>query len=235
MGKATRKHRELSCPTQGRSFEADSRFTSHTGRLTVRMSDNRSMMLRLPLALVLSIVSLATPAWADFKTGMDAYQRGDYATAFGEWQPLAEQGQAVVQYQLGLLYASGKGVTKDDAKARQWYEKAAVQGHTEAQVNLGVMLMYARGGQQDYKMAVYYLRLAANQGNDLAQRKLGQMYERGEGVEQDNVKAYMWYSLGSANGVEAGIRLRDALAKRMEPDQIAEAQKLAREWKPKGK
>ena len=200
------------------------------------MSDARLIALRLPVALALSIVCLAAPAWADFKTGMDAYFRSDYATALREWQPLAEQGQALAQYQLGLLYANGQGVTKDDAKARQWYEKAAVQGHTEAQVNLGVLLMYARGGQQDYKMAVYYLRLAANQGNDLAQRKLGQMYERGEGVQQDYVKAYMWYRLGSANGgVEAGARLRDALAKRMEPEQITEAQKLARERKPKGK
>lgn len=199
-------------------------------------STTRGTMSLLPaITLVLSTVCLTAPAWADFKAGMDAYQRGDYVTALGEWQPLAEQGQAIAQYQLGFLYANGKGVTKDDAKARQWYEKAAIQGHTEAQVNLGVLLMYARGGQQDYKMAVYYLRLAANQGNDLAQRRLGQMYERGEGVQQDYVKAYMWYSLGSANGVEAGARLRDALAKRMEPDQIAEAQKLVREWKPKGK
>jgi TPR repeat protein len=200
------------------------------------MSDDRLIALRIPVALVLSILVLTAPAWADFKAGMDAYHRNDYATALHEWQPLAEQGQAVAQYQLGLLYANGKGVTKDDAKARQWYEKAAIQGHTEAQVNLGVLLMYARGGQQDYKMAVYYLRLAANQGNDLAQRRLGQMYERGEGVQQDFVKAYMWYSLGSANGgVEAGTRLRDALAKQMEPEQIAEAQKLTREWKPRGK
>ena len=199
------------------------------------MSNDQLLALHFSAALMLSIVYLATPAWADFRAGMDAYHHSDYATALREWQPLAEQGQAVAQYQIGLLYANGKGVTKDDAKARRWYEKAAGQGHTEAQVNLGVLLMYARGGQQDYKMAVYYLRLAANQGNDLAQRRLGQMYERGEGVQQDYVKAYMWYSLGSANGVEAGARLRDALAKRMEPDQIAEAQKLAREWKPKGK
>ena len=199
------------------------------------MSIHRDMSLRFPVALVLSIACFAAPAWADFKAGMDAYLRSDYATALHEWQPLAEQGQAVAQYQLGLLHANGQGVTKDDATARQWYEKAAVQGHTEAQVNLGVLLMYARGGQQDYKMAVYYLRLAANQGNDLAQRKLGQMYERGEGVQQDFVKAYMWYSLGSSNGVEAGARLRNALVKQMDPDQIAEAQKLAREWKPKGK
>ncbi len=201
----------------------------------VFMCNHRLFARRISITLLLSMVYLSASAWADFTTGEKAYQSGDYATALREWQPLAEQGQVHAQYQLGLLYANGKGVTKDDAKARQWYEKAAIQGHTEAQVNLGILLMYARGGQQDYKMAVYYLRLAANRGNDLAQRRLGQMYERGEGVQQDYVKAYMWYSLGSANGVEAGARLRDALAKRMEPDQIAEAQKLAREWKPKGK
>ena len=199
------------------------------------MCNRRLVAPRISIALVLSIALLAAPAWADFKTGEKAYQSGDYATALREWQPLAEQGHAGSQYQLGLLYANGKGVTKDDAKARLWFEKAAIQGHTEAQVNLGVLLMYARGGQQDYKMAVYYLRLAANQGKDLAQRRLGQLYERGEGVQQDYVKAYMWYSLGSANGAEAGTRLRDALAKLMDPDQIAEAQQLAREWKPKSK
>ena len=201
----------------------------------VCMCKHRVVAPRIFLALVLSIVLLAAPAWADFKAGEKAYQSEDYATALREWQPLAEQGQAGSQYQLGLLYANGKGVTKDDAKARLWYEKAAIQGHTEAQVNLGVMLMYARGGQQDYKMAVYYLRLVANQGHDLAQRRLGELYQRGEGVQQDFIKAYMWYSLGSAHGAEAGTRLRDALAKQMEPDQIAEAQKLAREWKPKAK
>ena len=61
------------------------------------------------------------------------------------------------------------------------------------------------------------------------------MYERGDGVQQDNVQAYMWYNLGAANGAKRGVSLRDALAKQMTPDQTAEAQKLAREWKPKGK
>ena len=196
----------------------------------------RGTMSLLPaIALVLSIVCFTAPAWADFKAGEKAYQSGNYAAALREWQPLAEQGQAFAQYQLGLLYANGQGVTKDDAKAWQWYEKAAVQGHADAQVNLGILYDYGRGVPQDFKKAVYWYRLSANQGNDLAQRRLGQMYERGDEVPQDYVKAYMWYSLGSANGVEAGIRLRNALAKKMDPDQIAEAQKLVREWKPKGK
>jgi TPR repeat protein len=199
------------------------------------VSDDRLIVLRFPVALVLSIVCLAAPAWADFKAGADAYQRGDYATALREWQPLAEQGQALAQYNLGLLYANGQGVSKDDAQAQQWYEKAAAQGHADAQVNLGILYDYGRGVAQDYKKAVYWYRLSAKQGNELAQRQLGLMFERGDGVPQDYVQAYMWYTLGAANGAKRGAALRDALAKRMTPDQIAEAQQLAQEWKPKGK
>jgi uncharacterized protein len=199
------------------------------------VSDDRLIALRFPVALVLSIVCLAASAWADFKAGVDAYQRGDYATALREWQPLAEQGQALAQYNLGLLYANGQGVSKDDAQAQQWYEKAAAQGHADAQVNLGILYDYGRGVEQDYKKAVYWYRLSAKQGNELAQRQLGLMFERGDGVPQDYVQAYMWYTLGAANGAKRGAALRDALAKRMTPDQIAEAQQLAQEWKPKDK
>ena len=122
---------------------------------------------------MLSIVCLAAPAWADFKAGENAYHRGDYATAMREWQPLAKQGHTVAQYNLGLLYANGQGVLKDDAQARQWYEKAAVQGHEAAQVNLGGLYDYGRGVPQDFKMAVKWYRRSANQGNDLAQRSNG--------------------------------------------------------------
>ena len=192
-----------------------------------------SIALRFPVALVLSIVYLVVPAWADFQAGMDANNRGDYATALREWRPLAEQGDARAQYNLGLLYDNGKGVSHDYVQARQWYEKAATQGRADAQVNLGILHDYGRGVPQDFKKAVYWYRLSANQGNDLAQRQLGLMYERGDGVQQDNVQAYMWYNLGAANGAKRGVSLRDALAKQMTPDQTAEAQKLAREWKPK--
>jgi len=187
------------------------------------------------VALVLSIVCLTASARADFKAGENAYHRGDYATALREWQPLAKQGHAVAQYHLGLLYSNGQGVQKDDAQARQWYEKAAVQGHAEAQVNLGILLDYGRGGPQEFKMAVRWYLRAANQGNELAQRKLGLLYERGDGVPKDFVQAYMWYKLGAASGVKAGVVLLDALAIRMTSEELLEAQKLAREWKPKGK
>ncbi len=199
------------------------------------MSNAGILSLRFAICLVLCAVCFVTPALADFKAGEAAYRRGDYATALREWQSLAEQGHADAQYNIGLLYGNGQGVPKDDARAWQWYEKAAVQGHAEAQVNLGILYDYGRGILQDFKKAVYWYRLSANQGNTLAQRRLGLMYERGDGVPQDYVQAYMWYSLGAANGAKASAMLQDALAKRMEPDQIAEAQLRARNWKPKNK
>jgi uncharacterized protein len=197
------------------------------------MTDDWLIAVRFPIALVLSIICLVMPARADFKAGETAYHRGDYATALREWQPLAKQGDVVAQYNLGLLYANGQGVPKDDAQARQWYEKAAIQGHADAQVNLGSLYDYGRGVPQDFKMAIRWYRRSADQGNNLAQRRLGLLYERGDGVQQDYVQAYMWYKLGAASGVKSGALLRDDLATRMTSEQLLAAQKLARDWKPK--
>jgi len=199
------------------------------------MSDNRLKAFRILLVLVSLIVCLAPSAQADFKAGEKAFGRGDYATALHEWQPLAKQGHAGAQYQLGLLYANGQGVPKDDVQARQWYEKAAVQGHAEAQVNLGSLYDYGRGVPQDFKLAAKWYRRSADQGNELAQRRLGLLYERGDGVPQDYVQAYMWYRLGAAKGGASAVRMRDELAVRMTSDQIAEAHKLVKEWKPKAR
>ncbi len=61
------------------------------------------------------------------------------------------------------------------------------------------------------------------------------MYHNGRGVTQDYVQAHMWFNLAAARGLKFPEKRRDRLAKKMTPAQIAEAQKLAREWKPKGK
>ena len=130
------------------------------------------MSLRFPIVLVLSIVCLAAPASADFQSGMDANNRGDYATALREWRPLAEQGDALAQYNLGLLYRKGRGVPQDDVQARQWYAKAAVQGQAKAQFNLGTLYFNGEGVPKDYQQALRWFRLAADQGGLSLKRKL---------------------------------------------------------------
>ena len=82
-------------------------------------------------------------AWADWDDGVAAAQRGDYATALREFRPLAEQGNAEAQFNLGAMYNFGYGVPQDYAEGMKWLRKAAEQGNAPAQYNLGIM--YAMG------------------------------------------------------------------------------------------
>ncbi len=103
---------------------------------TARAEVCNAAMKRVTAFAVLLVV-LAAPAWADFSDGVAAYDRGDYATAFSEWKPLAEQGNAGAQFNLGVMYYKGRGVPQDYAEAVKWYRKAAEQGNAGAQFNLG--------------------------------------------------------------------------------------------------
>ncbi len=110
---------------------------------------------------------------------------------------------------------------------------AAAQGDARAQYNLGVMYDKGQGVRQDYAEAVKWYRMAAEQGNANAQNNLGVMYHMAWGVPQDYVQAHLWYNLAAAQGTDQARKNRDIIADRMTPAQIDEAQRLAREWKPK--
>jgi uncharacterized protein len=105
----------------------------------------------------------------------------------------------------------------------------AVRGEAWAQHSLAHLYVRGQGVVQDYAEAVKWFRLAAQQGNVHAQNMLGQMYGNGEGVEQDYVKAHGWYNLAASKGQLAAFSNRDIVAKLMSAQQIAEAQKLARD------
>ncbi len=184
------------------------------------------------------ILGLTAPAWAGLDEGVAAYHRGDYATALREWRPLAEQGDADAQHNLGVMYNTGRGVPQDYAKAVKWFRKAAEQGDGGGQYNLGNMYSDGNGVPQDYAAAVKWFRKAAEQGYTLAQTNLGFMYHLGRGVPQDYAQAHMWYNLAASRsppgeGHDRAVKNRDIVARRMTPAQISEAQKLAREWRPK--
>ncbi len=121
----------------------------------------------------------------------------------------------------------------DYATALREFRVLAAQGHADAEYNLGVMYESGQGVPRDYAEAIKWYRLAAEQGFAYAQHNLGVMYENGQGVPHDYAQAHMWFSLAGAQGDKQAAKQRDIVAKRMTPAQIAEAQKLAREWKPK--
>jgi TPR repeat protein len=150
-----------------------------------------------------------------------------------ELRKLAQGGDASAQNELGLLYYEGKGIPQDHRKAKEWFDKAVEQGHAGAQVNLGTLYLRGEGAPQSSQMALFWFTRAAAQEDALAFAKLGSMYAQGRGVLQDFIQAHMWYNLSAAHGEPRSADARDALAKQMTPAQIAEAQRLAREWKPR--
>ena len=149
----------------------------------------------------------------------------------------ADQGDATAQNNLGFRYGYGIGVPQDDKEAVRWYRLAAEQGHASSQFNLGLMYDNGQGVPQDYKEAVRWYRLAAEQGDSDAQNNLGVMYDNGQGVPQDYSQAHIWFNLAASDLIgedrERSVRNRDRMAEEMTAEQIAEAQRLAREWKPK--
>lgn len=161
-------------------------------------------MRLLKLLLVLLMCAAGPAAAGQLDDAVGAYLRGDYATALRLLRPLAEQGDGQAQNDLGIMYETGFGVTQDYLVAATWYRKAAEQGNPGGQYNLGAL------------------------------------YERGNGVPQDYVQALKWYSLAASRlgasqleTSDAITRTSNSIAAEMTPAQIAEAQKLAREWKPK--
>jgi uncharacterized protein len=119
------------------------------------------------------------------------------------------------------------------ATALELIRPLAEDGNVAAQFNLGVMYQLSHGVPQDNEAAVSWYRKAAEQGLAEAQYNLGVMYANGEGVPQDYAAAQMWFNLAAGSRNRNAMKARDIVAAQLTPAQIAEAQKLAREWKPK--
>jgi TPR repeat protein len=173
--------------------------------------------------------------YGDYSAGLEAYRRRDYATALLIFRQFADLGDADAQVYIGVMYEKGKGVPQDYASAMKWFRKAADQGYASAQYIVGDMYDKGLGVTEDYAAALKWFRKAANQSYAPAQTNLGFMYSIGQGVTLDLVQAHMWYNLSAAKGNKIAEEVRDLLAETMTPAQIAKAQRLAREWKPKGK
>jgi uncharacterized protein len=173
-------------------------------------------------------------AEAQFELGTLYRKTEEGSKEIVKWYRLAaEQGHASSQYWLATLYFYGLGVLKDYKEALRLYRLSAEQGYSKAQLILGHKYKLGEGVLQDYKKSIKWYRLAAEQGNVTAQRFLGRMYGNGKGIEKDYALAHMWWNLAGSNGDEKAMEYRDIIEKRMSPSQIEEAQRMARNWKPK--
>jgi cell division septation protein DedD len=149
-------------------------------------------------AAAAALALAAGAAQADVKTGVDAWQRGDFAAAVAEWRPLADQGDSDAQYNLGQAYKMGRGVPADLHIAQTWYEKAAQQGHPQAAANLGLILFQSGEKQR----SIPWLKMAANADDPRAEYVLGTALFNGDiaGAGKDWVRAYALMSRAAAQG-----------------------------------
>jgi len=137
--------------------------------------------------------------------------------------------EAQFNYAWGLLLS----IKEDNQGAFKFFTKAAEQGNAGAQLMLGVMYYEGEYVSQDYKEAAMWLIRSAEQGKADAQAYLSRMYYYGQGVPEDYVQAYKWCNLAAAQGFENAKEDRDMLRNKMSPSQIAEGQRLSREFRPR--
>ena len=128
-------------------------------------------MLRLTFTLSVCLLLLAGGCSSE-KSARQAFEAGDYDTAFKQFIPLAESGDRVAQNYLGVHYYLGLGVKQDWRRAFHWYEKAAKQGEPGAQLNCGVMLHNGYGTNPDIGTAFMWYYASYRQGNAAAERYL---------------------------------------------------------------
>jgi TPR repeat protein len=176
-------------------------------------------------------------ARAQYNLGV-CYDKGqgvakDYVEAVKWFRKAAEQNLAAAQYNLACCYDNGQGVAKDYVEAVKWYRKAAEQNDADAQHNLGVCYHRGQGVAKDEVEAVKWYRKAAEQNFAMAQTKLGICYVLGRGVAKDYVESYKWWLLAAAQGDEDAKKELTPLENKMTSAQIAEGQKLARNFKPR--
>ena len=172
------------------------------------MNRTHSLAARSALFAAAMSLGLSAPAWAGFSDGERAFDAGDYAAAAAEWRPLADNGDARAQTNLGHLYRLGQGVIRDYDEALKWYRFAADQGNTRAQANLGNMYIKGLGVGIDPVAGVALFRQAAEQGFSVAQLHLGDFYRLGEVVIIDPEQAALWYRRAANQGhPEAALRL----------------------------
>lgn len=170
----------------------------------------------------MAAVLAARPVAAEWSTGETKF--------ITELRTKADSGDVNAQYQLGNSYFVGVGIAKNYGEAVRWFSKAANAGNAQAQSALGNMYLSGYGVPKDISEALKWWRKAAEQHNADALDQLGFAYLLGDGVPRDYIKAYMWFNLAASRGDKHAIKDRDSVAKYMNAEMIAEAQRQQAEW-----
>jgi TPR repeat protein len=199
----------------------------------------RLAVLAVALPLALAALPPAAGADPDYRVGLVAYGRGDYAAALAMWRPLAERGDSAAQLRVGQMLRDRQGVRwRDFEAAADWFRRAARQGSAEAQYALGRLHYEGLIIPRDPREMLAVLGAAARQGHARAELTLGVIYEYGfDDIAPDLTQALKWYELAGRGGgtaeVEAKLaRLGPRVRAKMTGAEIDAALALAAAWSP---
>jgi len=167
----------------------------------------------------------------NFQAGIAAYQANNLPLAYQEFLTAANDGHADSQFNVGLMYEQGIGVSKDEMEAIEWYTKSALQDNSAAQFNLGVLYENGRGTAIDYAKANEWYRKASVQGDPLAIGNLGMLYVRGQGVKENKVAgvALLLVSATMDPSPQNHAKQNITATRGLSTEMITEAQSLAQE------
>lgn len=182
------------------------------------------MIPKYLVATGLLICAISSVSAQSVKSGIDAWQRSDYAGAVAIWRPLAEKGDPDAEFNLAQAYRLGRGVPTNLAAAKTWFERAAAQGHVDAQTTLG-LLLFQNGNQGE---GLKWLKQAADQGEPRALLVYGTALVNGDGVTQDPILGYAYVSRAAAQGLEPAKQTLAQLDKLISLDDRKRAVVLAR-------
>jgi uncharacterized protein len=163
----SKRHKPKLCSTieyaVGAAYFIDVRETTQGSSAIERVAMFRHWKATMAVALI--VLAMPVPGTAqDYEAGLRAYGAGNYQTAFETWRPIAEQGNADAQFNLGTMFEDGKGVAQDFSKAVHWYRRAAQQGDAPSQFNLGSMYAAGMGVMQDFVTAHMWYSISEANG-----------------------------------------------------------------------
>ena len=179
---------------------------------------------------------------AQYQVGLE-YAKGkgvkaDKSEAVHWLRAAAEKGFAPAQLELGHCYLEGRGIASNGTEALKWFRQASSSGSADADYEIGNCYLEGIGTAKDSEEGIRWIQQAAEKGAAAGQNALASAYQRGAGVPKDYLQAYKWYALAAAQDDEHAADIRFTMAKletQLTKDQLAEAQRLAHEFKPADK
>jgi len=204
-------------------------YTFRISDLTRRKKDLGKCELTTQDIIFSELITLRNAFIPDMNIVRQAAREKNFELARMHLEPLVYRGDTKAQAYLGTFYHFGWGVKKNYSIARSLYQMAVKTNDIVAMSGLGDLYEQGHGVIQDFETAAKFYRSAAEQGNPYAQTQLGLKYYDGTGLLKDKIYAHMWVNIAASLGSNRAVRIRRAIAEKMNISQIKKAQKLARE------